>query len=295
MIENELGFLMVNFKSVLIVDDEENIRESLTRLIKLKFKKLDYSIQILEANNGEEAVKVAQQKRPDLILMDIRMPVMDGLQACHILRSNPQFDATVIIFLTAELTAEVKGLNSGADDYIKKPFDINALLIRVERGLKTKKDSDSLLHDPDTGLCSRRYFESIRINAEICRAKRHDRFLCLMLFQVEIKNQEQHTDAFSRVREWITCLPNRISDIMVKWNDNTFAILLPETDESGAVIVAEHFNKNLQAKYPLLKLSVGISYLNELSCDALIPFAETSLAVSHDTGFMAINGKALIK
>jgi len=286
---------MVNFKSVLIVDDEENIRLSLTRHIRFKFKNLDYSLKILEANNGEEAVKVAQQKRPDLILMDIRMPVMDGLQACHILRSNPEFDTTVIIFLTAELTAEVKGLNSGADDYIKKPFDIKALLIRVERGLNTRKDNGLVLHDPETGLCSRRYFESIRIKAEICRAKRHNRFLCLMLFQVEIKNQSNQFDVDKGVGDWISCLPNRISDIMVKWDDNTFAILLPETNESGAVIVAEHFNKNLQENHPSLKLSVGISYLNELSCDALIPFAQTSLAVSHDTGYIAINGKALIK
>lgn len=286
---------MVNLKSVLIVDDEENIRQSLTRHIKFKFKNLNYGLQILEANNGEEAVKVAQQKRPDLILMDIRMPVMDGLQACHILRSNPQFDTTVIIFLTAELTAEVKGLNSGADDYIKKPFDIKALLIRVERGLNAKKDTGISLHDPDTGLCSRRYFESIRINAEICRAKRHNRFLCLMLFQVEIKNQHKPSYVDEGMGDWISCLPNRISDIVVKWNENTFAILLPETDVAGAVIVAEHLSNNLQKKYPLLKLSVGISYLNELSCDALIPFAETSLAVSHDTGFIAINGKALIK
>jgi len=285
---------MANYKSVLIVDDEENIRDSLTRHIRFKFKKLNYDLQIMEANNGEEAVKVAQKKIPDLILMDIRMPVMDGLQACDILRSNPQLDTTVIIFLTAELTAEVKALNSGADDYIKKPFDIKALLIRVERGLNTKKNADISLHDPKTGLCSRRYFENFFLNAEICRAKRHNRFLCLMLFQVEkmaTLNSEDEDD----VTGWISCLPNRISDIMINWKENVFAILLPETNASGAVIVAEHFTNNLQEQFPFLKLSIGISYLNELSCDALVPFAETSLAVAHDTGFIAINGKALVK
>jgi PleD family two-component response regulator len=286
---------MANYKSVLIVDDEENIRDSLIRHIRFKFKKLNYELQIMEANNGEEAVKVAQNKIPDLILMDIRMPVMDGLQACDILRSNPQLDTTVIIFLTAELTAEVKALNSGADDYIKKPFDIKALLIRVERGLNTKKSTDLSLHDPKTGLCSRRYFESFFLNAEICRAKRHNRFLCLMLFKVEKIEMQSSKNENDDVSGWISCLPNRISDIMVIWKENVFAILLPETNASGAVIVAEHFTNNLQENFPFLKLSIGISYLNELSCDALIPFAETSLAVAHDTGFIAINGKAVVK
>jgi two-component system alkaline phosphatase synthesis response regulator PhoP len=117
---------------ILIVDDEPDILE----FIGYNLKKEGY--QILVANNGLEAIKIAKEQLPDLILLDVMMPKMDGLQTCEYLRTLPEFKDTSIIFLTAlsDETAELKGFSSGADDYITKPIKPKLLLTRIKARLK---------------------------------------------------------------------------------------------------------------------------------------------------------------
>lgn len=96
-------------KRILIVDDEPGIRKMLKRNLRRAYSSDETALQIRQAENGEECIELAKKERPDIILLDIRMPVMDGIQTCSILRSDPRFDPTVIIILTAEATAEVQG------------------------------------------------------------------------------------------------------------------------------------------------------------------------------------------
>lgn len=116
-------------KKVLIVDDEKNIVE----IIAFNLKKEGY--QVLKAFDGEEGVSLALGESPDLILLDIMMPKMDGYEACKKIRAKKN---TPIIMLTAraEEVDKVLGLELGADDYVTKPFGIRELMARVKANLR---------------------------------------------------------------------------------------------------------------------------------------------------------------
>src|SRR5690554_5815602 len=107
--------MSVNKHKILVVDDEPDIGE----LIAYNLKREGY--QVYTAANGQEAVTTAKRVMPDLIILDIMMPKMDGIEACRIMRSMPDFKSTFMVFLTArsEEYSEIAGFNVGADDYIE--------------------------------------------------------------------------------------------------------------------------------------------------------------------------------
>jgi two-component system alkaline phosphatase synthesis response regulator PhoP len=117
---------------ILIVDDEQDIVE----FIKYNLNKQGF--ETMSAYDGIEAIRNAKLFKPDLILLDMMMPLKDGMQTILELRSNPDFDNTVIIFLTAisDEASEIKGLEAGADDYITKPIKTELLLTRVKAALR---------------------------------------------------------------------------------------------------------------------------------------------------------------
>ncbi len=117
---------------VLIVDDEPDIRE----LIEYNLKKEGY--QVFTAANGQEGITQAKKALPDLIILDIMMPRMDGIEACRIMRTMPEFKNTFMVFLTArsEEYSEIAGFNVGADDYIAKPIKPRALVSRINAILR---------------------------------------------------------------------------------------------------------------------------------------------------------------
>ena len=114
-------------KKVLIADDEQDILE----IIDYNLTKEGY--EIYTAKDGMEAIDRANQVKPDLIILDIMMPKKTGIEVCEILRSQPSFHNTLIIFLTAlsDESSQVKGLELGADDYINKPISPKVLVSRV--------------------------------------------------------------------------------------------------------------------------------------------------------------------
>ena len=120
---------------ILVVDDEPDIRE----LIEYNLKKEGY--QVVTAENGKEAIEQAKIHSPQLILLDIMMPEMDGIEACRNIRSLPDFKNTFIVFLTArsEEYSEVSGFNVGADDYITKPIKPRILMSRISALLRRNK------------------------------------------------------------------------------------------------------------------------------------------------------------
>lgn len=128
---------------IIIVDDEPDIVE----LIEYTLKKEGY--QVATASNGKEAIDEARSFLPELIILDIMMPKMDGIEACRILRGMPQFKNTFMVFLTArsEEYAEIAGFNVGADDYIAKPIKPRALLSRINAILRRNSQSEEPLED----------------------------------------------------------------------------------------------------------------------------------------------------
>jgi two-component system, OmpR family, alkaline phosphatase synthesis response regulator PhoP len=119
-------------RSILVVEDEEDIRE----LVSYTLLKEGY--QVASVASGEEALSVAEAKPPDLIVLDLMLPGLDGLTVCQRLRANPKTANTSIVMLTArgEESDIVSGLNMGADDYITKPFSRNVLLARIRAVLR---------------------------------------------------------------------------------------------------------------------------------------------------------------
>jgi two-component system alkaline phosphatase synthesis response regulator PhoP len=132
-------------KKILVVDDEKDIVD----LLKYNLQKEGY--KVLTANNGKEALERVQQ-HPDLILLDIMMPVMDGLQTLKTLKQARETESIPIIFLTAKAseTDEIVGLEVGADDYIVKPISIGKLLARIRSAFRRQQQrSQQLGPTPD--------------------------------------------------------------------------------------------------------------------------------------------------
>jgi two-component system, OmpR family, alkaline phosphatase synthesis response regulator PhoP len=132
-----------NSKKILIVDDEPDIIEFLQYNLKKE------GFKVVSANDGRQALVVAEQEKPDLIILDIMMPELDGVETCRILRSKKEFNQTPIAFLTArdEDFAQITALDVGGDDYITKPIKPRVLVSRIgallRRSGSTADDADS--------------------------------------------------------------------------------------------------------------------------------------------------------
>ena len=129
---------------ILLVDDEPDILEI------LGYNLSQEGYQIFTALNGKEAVKTAKKELPHLIIMDVMMPEMDGMEACENIRKNPDLDKTIITFLTArsEDYSQVAGFDAGADDYIAKPIKPKVLVSKVKgllRRLKNQEETSDVL------------------------------------------------------------------------------------------------------------------------------------------------------
>ena len=126
---------MIDKVRILLVDDEEDILEFLSyNLIKEGYK-------IKTASNGKSALKILEKFNPDLIILDVMMPEMDGIEVCESIRKNEKNDDVLILFLTArsEDYSELAGFSAGADDYITKPIKPRLLVSRVNAILKRKR------------------------------------------------------------------------------------------------------------------------------------------------------------
>lgn len=128
-------------KRILIADDEKDILEL------LEYTLVKEGYVVLKAGDGAETLRMAQEHIPEIILLDIMMPHLNGIEVCRILRNDPRFDDSIIMILTArgEEYSEVAGFEAGADDYVTKPVKLRALVQRLEalqrRGPKQSTES----------------------------------------------------------------------------------------------------------------------------------------------------------
>src|SRR6478752_3326409 len=134
-------------KKILIADDEPDILE----IIQYNLQGEGY--EVYTAKDGDEALMRAKQVKPDLIILDVMMPKKTGVEVCEILRTQPAFKDTLIIFLTAlnDESSQMKGLDTGADDYVHKPISTKVLVSRVNalfrRVNKPETENSSLQFD----------------------------------------------------------------------------------------------------------------------------------------------------
>ena len=139
-------------RKVLIADDEPDILEI------LKYNLVNDGYEVITAKDGDDAIEKAKQNNPDLVILDVMMPRKNGMEVCEILRAQPAFKDTLILFLTAlnDEATQIKGLTTGADDYISKPVSpqvfltkVASLFRRINKEETNSIEVDGLTIDPE--------------------------------------------------------------------------------------------------------------------------------------------------
>jgi two-component system, OmpR family, alkaline phosphatase synthesis response regulator PhoP len=174
-LRKESGMELKNNK-VLIADDEPDILE----IIQFNLAREGY--MVFTAKNGDEALEIAKKQNPQLIILDVMMPGKTGLDVCNLLRLQPQFDQTLIIFLTAlsDEKTEIQGLELGADDYLTKPISPRVLTTKVNALFRRiNKEETSIIQAGDLQIDRERYVINYR-GEELLLARKEFELLVLL-------------------------------------------------------------------------------------------------------------------
>jgi two-component system, OmpR family, alkaline phosphatase synthesis response regulator PhoP len=167
---------MSTVKKILIADDEPDILE----IIRYNLETEGY--MVASAKNGNEAIDKAKQFQPDLIILDIMMPGKTGMEVCKLLRQQPAFKNTLIIFLTAmsDENTEIRGLETGADDYLTKPISPKVLVSKVNALFRRfSKDDSTILHLGDMQINREKYLINIK-GTDIILARKEFELIALL-------------------------------------------------------------------------------------------------------------------
>jgi len=231
-------------QSLLLVDDDATSVQVLARMLsglgELRF-----------ALSGEDALRLARESPPDLVLIDAEMPGLTGLEVCSAMRADSRLADVPVIIITGhtEVAVEVAGFAAGASDFIRKPPVAEVVVARASTQLRLKALGDALrasaLTDGLTGLANRRRFDQdLRIECE--RARRGHEDLALLL--VDVDHFKRYNDRYGHVAG-DACLRQvggairsairRPADLAVRYGGEEFAVLLPQTDAAGAIAMAQ--------------------------------------------------------
>lgn len=207
--------------------------------------------QVLMATSGEQALNVCAAKQPDLVLLDVVMPGMDGYEVCARLKADPGLRDIPVVFVSAQddEVSEANGLDVGAVDYISKPINPKIVRARVKTHLTLKRQSDLLREwvylDGLTNVCNRRYFEE-RMVVEWARATRQRTPLSVLMIDVDYFKRyndryghQAGDDCLRRVAAELKDSLRRPSDLVARYGGEEFVCLLPETGLAGAMQLAE--------------------------------------------------------
>ena len=218
--------------------------------------------EVQTANSGPQGLQLARQYKPDLILLDVMMPGMDGFEVFQLLKSDTRTAHIPVIFLTAisDPSAEELGLNLGAADFIAKPFRTPVLLARVRNHLelvRQRRKLERLSHvDSLTGVANRRAFNAM-LPREFGRLQRNNLPLALLMIDVDdFKAFNDHyghlqgDECLKTVAQTIAQSLQRSADLVARYGGEEFVCLLPETEWEGAVRMAQ----NIQHRITQLQL-----------------------------------------
>ncbi|MCL1877320.1 MAG: diguanylate cyclase [Defluviitaleaceae bacterium] len=243
--------------SILIVDDETVNIMALVDILRN-----DYTLYT--ERDGKNCLDTAARLQPDLILLDILMPEMNGFEVMENLQKDSRTKDIPIIFVTglSQSDDEVRGFSLGAVDYISKPFSAQVVKMRVQHQMKIlgliREIQTLSVTDPLTGIGNRRYFNTL-VHQEWERAKRNFTPISFML--LDIDDFKQFNDSFGHlngdialqsVAHIISSEITRSSDKIARWGGEEFAIILPDTDTTGARRVSENIRTAVEnAEIPI--------------------------------------------
>ncbi|RRJ85439.1 PleD family two-component system response regulator [Aestuariirhabdus litorea] len=237
---------------ILIVDDQKVNLDILVNL-------LEDSYEIAVAKSGEAALRAVEADMPDLILLDVVMPGIDGTEVCRRLQSEPGTRHIPIIFITAKssVESEAEGLELGAVDYITKPFNPAVVRARVANHIRLKRYQDQLealnTRDPLTGIANRRRFDRY-LEHEGRSAIRSGAPLSLLMMDIDYfkpyNDNYGHPvgdECLKQVARALVGAVDRSIDLVARYGGEEFAAVLPGTSEAGALKVAEAMRKAVRA------------------------------------------------
>lgn len=264
---------------ILIVDDQPINIQVLYQLFAA-----DY--QVFMATQGEQAIKIAQAEHPDVILMDMVMPGLDGPTTCIRIQQDAELRHIPIIFITAhhDPEQEARCLEIGGRDFIAKPINPPVVRARVKTQVTLKQQSDLLRQmaflDGLTGIFNRRYFDE-RFAMESRRSERDQTDLSLLLLDVDhfklyndFYGHQMGDDCLRAIAHALQDAIKRPGDMIARYGGEEFACLLPDTDLAGATVVAQTMLeavRRLQLPHeashtaPFVTLSIGLATRHRLA------------------------------
>jgi diguanylate cyclase (GGDEF)-like protein len=284
--------------SILVVDDRESNLHLMGEILE------SAGHRVLCASNGAEAIELAISAKPDVILLDVKMPGMDGFEVSAKLRSLAQTSAIPIVFVTAHYTEEqdlLHGLGVGAYDYLIKPISRAVLLARIGVVLRIRRSEDRLRRlsstDELTGLYSRSYVVG-RLEAELQRAPQHDSRIAVTMLDVDDLRSCNDTfghevgDEVLRRVSAVLKSSSRLYDSVGRYAGDEFLIVQPEIAEGEASAWVEWLNEKVAAEgfnglpHELrVSFSAGVAaWDRRASAEALIQFAGSALDAAKRAG-----------
>lgn len=264
--------------------EDDPIQASATKSILMKV-----GYEILWAEDGINAIKLVKSEKPDIILLDVILPGMDGYEVCRWLKLDETSKGIPVIMLTVkkDLSDKISGLQIGADDYLPKPYNELELNARIYASLRTKALQDELkvknrqledlldrvnymaITDALTGLYNRRRFRDV-LASEFERARRYGTPFSLVMLDIDhfkkINDTFGHDVGDAVLREVSDVLLKSIREIDTasRYGGEEFMIILPSTDKAHALVVAERMRQQIENHEfsevgPTITVSIGIS------------------------------------
>lgn len=259
--------------TILIVDDEISNIEIMNAV-------LEDDYEICFALSGEEALEIARKTQPDLILLDILLPGLDGFAVCTAIKDDPALADIPVIFTTGlgDTEDEMRGLSIGAIDYVTKPIQPMVLRARVSNHVELKRLRDQLadlaVKDALTGLHNRRSLEH-HLATECRRLERKGDWLSVIMVDIDFFKQFNDTyghpagdRCITMVAAALTRAVKRASDIPARYGGEEFACVLPGADRAAAEVVAQEIRLQIQSLYiphegsqisPYVTVSIGVA------------------------------------
>jgi diguanylate cyclase (GGDEF)-like protein len=248
-----------NTATVMIADDSLLIRAVVQAGLEAE------GYQVMQAQDGQAALDQCRLRPPDVILLDVVMPGLDGYQVLAAIKADRTLSHIPVVFLTGrtQMSDVVAGLRAGAHDYLKKPFEPEELLARVGSAIHVKRLQDELRDrnevldqisrtDPLTGIYNRRHVDEELTRRQADALRHHDPLSVLLLDIDHFKNVNDthgHPAGDAVLREFAHRLSVelRIGDTAARWGGEEFLVILPRTDLPGAIEVAERIRATIGA------------------------------------------------
>jgi two-component system cell cycle response regulator len=282
--------------TILIADDSLVIRA----IVRAGLEEEGY--EVVEAGDGTVAVELCRKLRPDVVLLDIEMPGLDGYQVLGQIKADPELRNTPVVFLTSRTGTDdiVAGLRGGAHDYLKKPFEPAELIARVGSAVHVKQLQDQLWErnaeldrmsrtDGLTGLFNRWHLED-ELTRQRQTASRHHDELAVILFDIDhfkrVNDTYGHPAGDLVLCEFAHRLTDslRAGDVVGRWGGEEFLVLLPRTGLAGALEVADRIRLataansiNAAGQEIWVTVSGGCAVGGAEAPDELIQLADTRL------------------